>query len=367
MLLGGGCSTAISVELLSQVDAEACGVWLTFWQVFGIAAASCAPQLATATATATTATTTGTVKARIQAIETKKQRGRTEQSPPDSTSWRLFIPRNIPLSSHLTSAGLVAGAMVMSNGALAFNLPLPLHILLKSASLPASAAASYWRGLWIPDRFSVAAISTVTVGVLVATVAGISPAAAAAAAAAGGGRSGGGKSPLLGGLLAGASVVTAAVLGAYQDSVSKKYGKHWKEMLFYSHALALPVFVIFQKNLWKVFQRWTQVKRKNFKLWGLLLLNLLCAHTATMGIYRVTNETSSLSCTMGITVRKLLSLFLSLFCLQKKGTFGRSQWFGTVGVFGGSFMWTLLKFLRRNKKKEEKEEKEEKDEKRGNV
>ena len=46
MLFGGGMATALSVELISQVDTPACGVWLTAWQCLGIALASMSDQLA---------------------------------------------------------------------------------------------------------------------------------------------------------------------------------------------------------------------------------------------------------------------------------------------------------------------------------
>ena len=55
-----------------------------------------------------------------------------------------------------------------------------------------------------------------------------------------------------------------------------------------------------------------------------------------------------------VTVRKLLSLFLSLIFFNK-GTFGRTQWIGTAGVFGGSFMWTLMKLMKEKRRKKEHE------------
>ena len=142
--------------------------------------------------------------------------------------------------------------------------------------------------------------------------------------------------------MAGGSVVAAAVLGAQQDATFETYGKHWEEALFYSHALALPVFVLFRKSLFKVGRRWTVLKMKSVQCWALLLTNIACCHVAMSGIYKVTNETSSVTTTMGVTVRKFLSLLLSVF-LFNRGSFGRNQWIGTGGVFSGSIFWALYK------------------------
>ena len=111
MLFGGGMATALSVELISQVDTPACGVWSMSDQL----ASPCDP----------------CDGARLA------QRNRR-------SAWARQMrlrARKIPLRAHAVSAALVASSMALSNAALAASLPLPLHIVLKSAALPASAAA----------------------------------------------------------------------------------------------------------------------------------------------------------------------------------------------------------------------------------
>jgi len=319
MLIGGGMTTAVTVELLSQIDPEACGVWLTAFQVLGIAISASKSQLSTSNNPKST------------------NNSKSTKEPKQSTkSQTLFIPRKIPILTHCTSASLVAVAMIASNSAIAYQIPLPLHILLKSASLPASAFISYYTGRLTLNKPTIGAISTVTAGVLIATIGGAPPSSST--------RSSLSKpnSTLIGGLLAAGSVVASAILGAFQDNTFETYGKHWREALFYSHALTLPAFFLFRKQLYQILKRWLQPKKRNIKLWLLLLSNIACVNVAMSGIYKITNETSSLSCTIAVTVRKFLSLLLSLQ-LFNKGIFGKSQWIGTMGVFGGSLFWTLLR------------------------
>jgi hypothetical protein len=49
-------------------------------------------------------------------------------------------------------------------------------------------------------------------------------------------------------------------------------------------------------------------------------------------------------------VRKFLSLLLSV-ALFNRGSFGRLQWIGTIGVFGGSTFWTLLRGHRERRRR----------------
>ena len=174
MLIGGGMTTAITVELLSQIDAASCGVWLTFWQVLGIAITASRSQLS-------------------------------------SQNNKMFTPRKIPLLTHCTSAALVVVSMIASNSAIAFQIPLPLHILLKSASLPAAAAASYLSGRLTLDGPTLGAISSVTAGALVATVGGVPSTSPIQRSTS--------TSTFIGTLLASSSVFASAALGAFQDSV----------------------------------------------------------------------------------------------------------------------------------------------------
>ena len=74
--------------------------------------------------------------------------------------------------------------------------------------------------------------------------------------------------------------------------------------------------------------------------WALLILNLTSAHLAMCGIYKITTDSSAITCTMAVTARKLASLLLSIR-LFNRGAFVPRQWIGTVMVFAGSILYSL--------------------------
>ncbi|CAO3673446.1 unnamed protein product [Rhizopus stolonifer] len=44
-------------------------------------------------------------------------------------------------------------------------------------------------------------------------------------------------------------ILLSAVMGLFQEVTYEKYGKHWREGLFYTHFLALPFFLFYSKRL----------------------------------------------------------------------------------------------------------------------
>ena len=47
----------------------------------------------------------------------------------------------------------------------------------------------------------------------------------------------------------------SSVMGLYQQVLYSKYGKVWKEGLFYMHFLSLPAFLLFKDNILNDFKR----------------------------------------------------------------------------------------------------------------
>ena len=156
----------------------------------------------------------------------------------------------------------------------------------------------------------------------------------------------------LGACCAAVSVALAAALGAYQERTFKRYGGEWREALFYSHVMALPAFALWRGELSAVMRRWLSPAALSERLelplplsvhasllslgwhkrpmsvaladavrvrartrvpllprrWALLMLNLTSAHLAMCGIYKVTTDSSAITCTMAVTARKLCML-----------------------------------------------------------
>lgn len=69
-----------------------------------------------------------------------------------------------------------------------------------------------------------------------------------------------------------------------------------------------------------------------------LILNVITQFMCISSVYVLTTECSSLTVTLVLTLRKFLSLVLSIIYFQNPFTLG--HWFGTLLVFTGTLIFT---------------------------
>lgn len=150
-------------------------------------------------------------------------------------------------------------------------------------------------------------------------------------------------------------------MGLYTEETYKEYGPHWKENLFYSHLLALPLFLPFVPSM----------KRQFFKLaaspplgvpshesfanlpldvqkginsiyipsqLAYLVMNVLTQYACIRGVNLLASAASALTVTIVLNVRKLVSLLLSIWLFGNRlspGTlFGAFIVFFAGGMYG---------------------------------
>jgi solute carrier family 35 (UDP-xylose/UDP-N-acetylglucosamine transporter), member B4 len=75
------------------------------------------------------------------------------------------------------------------------------------------------------------------------------------------------------------------------------------------------------------------------KLWGFLLLNVMTQLVCIIGVAKLTSITSSVSVNLVLSVRKFLSLVLSILIF--KNQFGGMNWIGAAFVFVGTLFYAL--------------------------
>ncbi len=125
-------------------------------------------------------------------------------------------------------------------------------------------------------------------------------------------------------------------MGLYTEETYKQYGPHWKENLFYSHLLALPLFLPFLPSMRRQFLKlaaspplglpnydsMTQLPEEFRK--GLdtvyipsqlvyLVMNVLTQYACIRGVNLLASASSALTVTIVLNVRKLVSLLLSIW------------------------------------------------------
>ena len=171
--------------------------------------------------------------------------------------------------------------------------------------------------------------------------------------------------------------ILSAIMGLYTEMTYAQYGKHWNENLFYSHFLSIPLFLPFLPSLSDRFSRilaskplpidllpwltssptsgsWFEslrpspVKRANQMQPGyielptqalLLALNALTQYACIRGVNLLGARTSALGVTIVLNVRKLVSLFASIWLFGNTLPNGVMVGAGVVFLGGGVYAW----------------------------
>lgn len=178
----------------------------------------------------------------------------------------------------------------------------------------------------------------------------------------------------------------SAFMGLYTQLTYDKYGSHWHENLFYSHALSVPLFIFFSPSLLSQFRKlltstptrlfsqeteYTSAKNGSSPVVVLLssmdiripkhiltlTLNALTQYACIRGVNLLGARTSALGVSIVLNVRKLVSLFLSIWLFGNKLPPGVIA--GAAVVFGsaGIWAWEGQRLGERRKANEKKQKK----------
>ena len=149
--------------------------------------------------------------------------------------------RKIPIKAWITMVLLFWGVSVLNNYALGFNIPMTLHIIFRSLGLLVTMINGY---LFFNRRFSVSqilSVSLVTLGVTISTFSSYGSGNASGSLVE--------REYWIGLLILSIALILSSFLGQYQQTIYAKYGKHWKEGLFYIHFIPLIGFGIFYNEI----------------------------------------------------------------------------------------------------------------------
>jgi UDP-xylose/UDP-N-acetylglucosamine transporter B4 len=141
--------------------------------------------------------------------------------------------------------------------------------------------------------------------------------------------------------------VLSAIMGLYTEETYRIYGPQWKENLFYSHLLSLPLFLPFLPSLSRQFMKLASSAPLEFSAPPLddyptlssamqqglqkiqipsqlfyLLLNVLTQYACIRGVNLLAAASSALTVTIVLNIRKLISLLLSIWLFGNRLAFG---------------------------------------------
>jgi len=237
-------------------------------------------------------------------------------------------PNHVPIKRWMVNILLFFTINVLNNHAFSYNISVPIHIILRSGGSITTIAAGYLWGKRF-SRMQVFAVTLLTVGVVIAAWSDQQSKQEVV------------ESQTLPPFSKGLAIlffaqVLSAIMGLYTEETYKQYGPHWKENLFYSHLLALPLFMPFLPSMRRQFLKlaaspplglpaYDQISNLPVELQkGLntihipsqlayLVMNVLTQYACIRGVNLLASAASALTVTIVLNVRKLVSLLLSIW------------------------------------------------------
>mmetsp|Transcript_19888 Transcript_19888/g.50502 ORF Transcript_19888/g.50502 Transcript_19888/m.50502 type:complete len:373 (-) Transcript_19888:385-1503(-) len=263
-----------------------------------------------------------------------------EAVPSSGWSSLRITQRHLPISTYLLMVGIFFTLSFLNNLVFSFHIAMPLHMVFRSGSLVANMFMGFVAfGKRYPQS-KVIGVLAVTAGILVTTLAASEGMTLTTA-------DDRWLQWLQGLAIMFVTLLMSSLLGLIQENAYAKYGKHMQESMFYSHALALPLFGFFASRLWETVVNWTHVSDVYIvggvalpKMYTLLAANVLTQYICVKGVFGLIGATSSLTCTMALSVRKFVSLALSVVLFGNEFTI--RHWIGALLVFVGTLVYSLM-------------------------
>jgi UDP-xylose/UDP-N-acetylglucosamine transporter B4 len=249
--------------------------------------------------------------------------------------------RKVPLTRWLVMVVLYYANLWLNALALACNVSMPLHIIFRSGGLLGALIVGKLFGGKQYSTQQVVAVVTVTLGIVLATLSD------AASQTRGQGEYNAWWIVGIGSLVA--CVFVASFLGLFQEVTYTVYGKQWKEAMFYLHALSLPIVLMGYEDLLKQVELfnasppvslmdalpletnvfllplipfWKLISTAQIPvLWIYLVGNVLSQYVCISGVMRLTTLSTSLTINLVLSLRKLVSLVLSVWWFGNRLTY----------------------------------------------
>lgn len=270
----------------------------------------------------------------------------------NGTCNRLYLPRtNVPLANWSWLVLMYFSVSLLNNLAWKFNISVPLNIIFRSSVTVISMLVGY---CFAGKKYNFHQISS-SVIISSGTIFATTPTNF---------RDGNVLSSIDPSFIVGVSIllvasVLSAFMGIYNEQLYKNYGNQWKESLFYSHFLGLPLFIVVWpsitaelKHVWYA-SPIIQLPG-NFEISRqvcLLVVNVVSQYACIRGVNMLAGKTSALTVTIVLVLRKLFSLFISVVCFQNSIMIREAIGFGLVLV--GTLQYSLanIKLIKLHPKK----------------
>lgn len=260
--------------------------------------------------------------------------------------WRrgFLVPSHLPKTKLMTMVALYFVSSIANNAAWKYGVSIPVHSMFRSCSAVLSLVVGYLFGGKRYTSVQVLSCILMSIGIL-AVITQLS------LDSSGGERGGGNKElehVMVGIFLLFVGSLIGAFLGLYTENLYKTYGSHWKESLFYLHLFALPLFILYKNLISDGLQEMyysphtvTILERLNFVIPrqpAFLLLNCISQVICARGVNKLTSQSTALTISVVLTLRKFASLVLSSIVFGNK--FNAQGMVGSAVLIGGSILYS---------------------------
>ena len=301
----------------------------------------------------------------------------------------ILKKRAVPIVHWIPAIAMFFVVNILNNYAFGFSISVPIHIILRSGGSVTTMVIGYMYG----NRYSrgqIVGVTMLTTGVIIAAMSDAQSKVHLKAQSRvflltqAQGKIGASSTGSTSSFVAGLSIIFVAqvissFMGLYIQWTYAKYGPHWHENLFYSHFLSLPLFLPILPSLWMQFQKllnspqimfaiptgswlynqdpelhnwkssldnlWTQHNKSSGISFGVpvqiinLAFNGLTQYACIRGVNLLATKTTALGVTIVLNLRKLISLFLSIWLFGNQ--LPRGVALGAAIVFAGAAVYGL--------------------------
>ncbi|KAH7136645.1 UAA transporter family-domain-containing protein [Dactylonectria macrodidyma] len=256
----------------------------------------------------------------------------------------FLAPNKVPIRRWMINIVLFFTINVLNNHAFSYDISVPVHIILRSGGSITTMAAGYLYGKKY-TRAQILAVVLLTFGVILA--------AWSDSQAKEPKESSGRPAFSTGLVILFVAQVLSAIMGLYTEATYAVYGPQWKENLFYSHALSLPLFLPFFPSMARTMVHLLRspplqtpgIFGVAFNLVPVpsqlvyLVTNVLTQYACIRGVNLLAALSTALTVTIVLNIRKLVSLLLSIWLFGN--VLAPGTMLGAIVVFSAGGLYTM--------------------------
>lgn len=245
-----------------------------------------------------------------------------------------FIKPKVPIEKWFLPVALYFITSLLNNLVWQYDISIPTHIIFRSSGTVVTMIVGYLFGNKKYNKHQIISSIIITLGTIKATLPED-------------------KSNLVefnsnflfGIFILFIACIISAFMGLYGEQIYKTYGNQWQESLFYNHFLGLPLFLFVSPTIYKEIKIVWNSEPLNFGLISIpkqvfnLLMNVSTQYLCSKGVNMLAGNTSALTVTVVLLVRKFISLILSV--VWYGNSMSSQKMIGAIAVFGGAAYYSL--------------------------